>query len=219
MTDQAIIRDLSQDIDAAVIWLHGLGADGNDFVPIVNELGLQGHNIRFVFPHAPSMPVTINMGMQMPAWYDVREPRLDSNEDREGIENSQARVESIIDTLLEQGIPSQRIVLAGFSQGGAMTLHCGLRQQHTLAGMMVLSSYLPLIDSALEEKSTANDNTPVFMAHGQFDPVIPISTGISSRRRLTEMGYQVEWHEYPMQHSVCIEEVRDISQWLKQVLP
>jgi phospholipase/carboxylesterase len=218
MTDQAIIRDLSQDIDAAVVWMHGLGADGNDFVPIVDELGLQDFNIRFVFPHAPSMPVTVNMGMQMPAWYDIREPRLEQNQDRDGIENSRLRVDSIVDTLLQQGIASQRIVLAGFSQGGAMALHCGLRQPHTLAGIMALSSYLPLAESARAEKSTANDHTPIFMAHGQFDPVVPISNAIASRRRLTEMGYQVKWHEYPMQHSVCLEEVRDIGYWLKKIL-
>jgi len=218
MTNNAIIKDISPTPDAAVIWMHGLGADGNDFLPIVDELGLTNLALRFVFPHAPLMPVTINMGMRMPAWYDIRYQQLNRDEDREGIERSKKRIDAIIESLNQQGIASQRIVLAGFSQGGVMALFCGLRHEKPLAGIMALSCYLALADSSKAEATAANKHTPIFMAQGIYDPVVPYATAVNARETLSDLGYSVEWHEYPMQHSVCIEEIRSIGTWLKKVI-
>jgi len=205
--------------DAAVVWLHGLGADGNDFVPIVRELRLPAHNrVRFVFPHAPMMPVTINNGYVMRAWYDVTFDGLDRRPDARGIVASQQAVEKLLEREKARGIAASRIVLAGFSQGGAITLQTGLRHPEALAGMMVLSSYLPLAETLPAEAARANANTPIFMAHGVDDPVISIELAQRSRARLTELGYPVEWHEYPMPHSVCLQEIEDISRWLQRVL-
>ncbi len=203
----------------AVIWLHGLGADGHDFAPIVPELGLPPQlAVRFIFPHAPLLPVTINNGYIMPAWYDVFSQDLRQTEDEAGIRASQQRVEALIQREEARGIPASRIVLAGFSQGGAIALHTGLRHTPTLAGVLALSTYLPLPQTLGTEASPANAGVPIFMAHGTSDSVIPVGQGIASRVWLEEHGYAVEWREYPMAHSVCPEEISDIGQWLAQVL-
>jgi phospholipase/carboxylesterase len=204
---------------AAVIWMHGLGADGNDFVPIVRELDLEGcPGIRFVFPHAETMPVTINNGYVMRAWYDILGMDLVRREDENGLRASQARIEALIAREIERGISPEHIVLAGFSQGCAMTLQTGLRHPQTLAGLMCLSGYLPLADKIADERSNANQHTPVFMAHGRGDGVVVIDRAEASRDRLQALGYDIEWHEYLMPHSVCAEEIDDISAWLKRVL-
>ena len=196
---------------AAVIWLHGLGADGHDFEPIVPELGL-ARPVRFVFPHAPVRAVTINNGMRMRAWYDILQFGGGA-EDEAGIRASQ--------TLLEQMIESEKgkkIILAGFSQGGAIVLQTALRHPGRLAGVMALSTYPPLPGTLEKEASPANKDLPIFMAHGRFDDIIPIDRATRSRDFLTELGYKVAWHEYPMPHSVCAEEIRDISDFLATIL-
>ncbi|GIZ51555.1 alpha/beta hydrolase [Noviherbaspirillum aridicola] len=204
---------------AAVIWLHGLGADGGDFVPIVPELDLTGCGpIRFVFPHAPTMPVTINNGYVMRAWYDIIGIDLGRREDEAGLRKSQALVEALIAKEKARGIPASRIVLAGFSQGCAMTLQTGLRHAEKLAGLLCLSGYLPIHASVEAERHSANHETPIFLAHGRSDPVVPVRLAEMSRDHLLSLGYQVEWHEYAMPHSVCPEEVADISRWLQRVL-
>lgn len=204
---------------AAVIWLHGLGADGADFVPIVKELDLSGcPPIRFIFPTAPSMPVTINGGHVMNAWYDILTQDLVKREDEAGLRSSQLAIEALIDAEKARGISADRIVLAGFSQGCAMTLQTGLRYPEKLAGLMCLSGYLPLRDSVAAERHAANQQTPIFMAHGGMDPVVIIDRAEKSRDMLIALGYQVEWFDYPMQHSVCADEVVDINRWLKHVL-
>lgn len=202
----------------SVIWLHGLGADGHDFVPIVSQLKLPPLGIRFVFPHAPMMPVTINGGFVMRAWYDITEQSLAHREDDRGLRASQQAVAGLIAREAARGIPVSRVVLAGFSQGGAIALQTGLRHEKKLAGMMVLSAYLPLMTTVERERHSANASTPVFMGHGTLDPVVPMALGVSSRARLIQLGYQVEWHEYPMMHGVCEEEIADIGVWLKKVL-
>ena len=204
---------------AAVIWLHGLGADGNDFAGLVPELDLRAcPPIRFVFPHAPSMPVTLNGGYVMPAWYDIRGTDLVSRQDTAGIEKSALAIAALIEREASRGIPYQRIVLAGFSQGSAMALHSGLRFKQRLAGIMALSGYLPLADTFAAERSAANACTPIFMAHGSQDPVVAPARGEASRDLLLSMGYPVQWHSYPMQHSVHPREVADISLFLADVL-
>lgn len=204
---------------AAVIWMHGLGADGHDFAPIVRELDLSGcHAIRFVFPHAETMPVTINNGYVMRAWYDILGMDLVRREDAEGLRASQGRIEDLIANEIARGIPVERIVLAGFSQGCAMTLQTGLRYPQRLAGLMCLSGYLPIADSLASERHAANQDIPIFMAHGRGDNVVSIHRAEASRDLLTELGYMIEWHEYMMQHSVCSEEIDDISEWLQRVL-
>jgi phospholipase/carboxylesterase len=206
----------------AVIWMHGLGADGNDFVPIVNEIDLSGApGIRFIFPHAPTRPVTINNGYVMRAWYDISFGDLEGNTrkaDEKGVRESQAQIGQLIARENGRGIAASKIVLAGFSQGGAIALHTGLRYPETLAGVMALSTYLPLAESFAREASPANAKTPVFMAHGTQDPVVPYAMGRGSRDLLQQAGYALEWQEYPMQHSVCLEEVADIGRWLTGVL-
>ena len=204
---------------AAVIWLHGLGADGNDFAPIVPELALQGcPGIRFVFPHAPSIPVTLNGGYVMPAWYDIYGLNLVDRQDDKGIQKSEWAIQALIQLEVERGIPHERIVLAGFSQGCAMALHTGLRLPNRLAGIMALSGYLPLADRFPSERHAANAHTPVFMAHGTQDPVVVVQRGEESRDALTRLGHPVEWHTYPMQHSVHPQEIADISVFLTRVL-
>ena len=207
---------------AAVIWMHGLGADGNDFVPIVNELDLAGApGIRFIFPHAPTRPVTINNGYVMRAWYDIAFGDLEGKTrkaDEKGVRESQAQIGQLIAREMSRGIATGKIVLAGFSQGGAIALHTGLRYPEKLAGVMALSTYLPLADSFTAEAAPANAKTPVFMAHGTQDPVVPYAMGRDSRDLLQQAGYAIEWQEYPMQHSVCLEEVADIGRWLTGVL-
>jgi phospholipase/carboxylesterase len=197
----------------AVIWLHGLGADGHDFEPIVPALGIR-KAVRFVFPHAPVRRITINQGMAMRAWYDIVALDRLTVEDDVGIRQSQADVSGLIDAEIARGIPAERIVLAGFSQGGAIALHTGLRYERRLAGIMVLSAYLPLAASLAAERSQANAATPIFMAHGSYDPVLPEALAVDSLQVLEKLGYAVEWHSYPMAHMVNADEVADISRWL-----
>ena len=204
---------------AAVIWLHGLGADGNDFAGLVPELDLKGcPPIRFVFPHAPSIPVTINGGYVMPAWYDIMGAQLTDRQDDRGIQKSEWAVQALIRHEVERGIAHERIVLAGFSQGCAMALHTGLRLPQCLAGIVALSGYLPLADRFPSERHAANAHTPVFMAHGTEDPVVVLRRGEESRDALARLGHPVQWHTYPMPHSVHPREVADIAAFLRQVL-
>ena len=204
---------------AAVIWMHGLGADGHDFEPIVPELELPDSlPVRFVFPHAPMRPVTINAGTVMRAWYDVAGQGGTRREDEPGVRASQRAIEALIEREKKRGLTAARIVLAGFSQGGAMALQTGLRHPEWLAGLLALSSFLPLPDTLATEASPANRDVPIFMAHGTHDPLIPVSRARDSRDRLLALGYRVEWREYPMAHAVCAEEIADLSAWLRRVL-
>jgi phospholipase/carboxylesterase len=202
---------------ASVIWLHGLGADGNDFVPIVGEIKLPQAAIRFVFPHAPVQPVTINGGMRMRAWYDIKDGAI-RREDESGVRASQGLVEKLIAREKQRGTSAARLVLAGFSQGGAIALQTGLRHPERIAGIMALSTYLPIADKLPAEASAMNRDVPIFMAHGTQDPVIVLERAVQSRDILTSLGYAPQWHEYPMPHSVCAEEIGDIGTWLVQVL-
>jgi phospholipase/carboxylesterase len=205
--------------EVAIIWMHGLGADGNDFVPLVKELDLRGlPGIRFVFPHAETMPVTINGGYVMRAWYDINSADLVRREDEGGLRRSQLQIEALIAREKARGIKASRIILAGFSQGCAMALQTGLRHPEKLAGLMCLSGYVPLSTTVGHERTEASIDTPIFMVHGQADGVIPIARAEQSRDLLKSFGYQVEWHDYPMQHSLCQEEVDHIGAWLKKVL-
>ncbi len=204
---------------ATVIWMHGLGADGNDFVPIVRELDLSGcPPIRFVFPHAETMPVTINNGYVMRAWYDILGMDLVRREDEAGLRKSQQQIEQLIVRENERGIPASRIILAGFSQGCAMTLQTGLRYPEKLAGLICLSGYLPLSSLIKDERHQANLQTPIFMAHGRGDPVVQIGRAEASRELLKELGHPIDWREYMMPHSVCEEEIDDIGAWMRGLL-
>lgn len=207
-------------INASVIWLHGLGADGYDFEPVVNQLLKPDAlpNARFILPHAPDMAVTRNNGYVMPAWYDVYGVIPVNQEDEAGIKSSQRYIDALIQTEIDRGISSDRIVLAGFSQGGAIALHTALRYPHKLAGVLALSTYLPLHAKLSTEAHTANKNTPIFMAHGIFDDVISLEMSKVSRNLLQDNQYLINWHEYSMAHSVCAEEITDIEEFLKQVL-
>ena len=211
--------DTAPNPTCAVIWLHGLGADGNDFAAIVPELKLLDcPPIRFIFPHAPSMPVTVNGGYVMPAWYDIMGADLVSRQDAAGIQKSEQAIQAIIAHEVARGIPTERMVLAGFSQGCAMALHTGLRLTTPLAGIMALSGYLPLAERFTAERHPANLRTPIFMAHGTQDPVVVLARGEASRNLLAGAGHTVDWHTYPMQHSVHPREVAEISVFLTQVL-
>ncbi len=202
--------------DASVIWLHGLGADGHDFPPIVPLLGLPaGHGVRFVFPHAPAIPVTINGGMIMPAWYDIRAIDLERSADEAGVRRSVERVRALLEREQERGIPAGRIVLAGFSQGGAIALHLGLRYEQRLAGLLLLSTYIACDCDLERERSSANADTPIFQAHGTLDPMVGLERGVAARERLRALGYAVEWYEYPMQHEVVVEEIEQVGAWLR----
>ena len=202
---------------ASVIWLHGLGADGNDFAPIVPELRLPKAAIRFVFPHAPVRPVTINGGMRMRAWYDITDG-ANRREDERGVRASQVLIEVLVGREKERGTKAGRLVLAGFSQGGAIALHTGLRHPERIAGIMALSTYVPVEEKLLPEASTANRDVPIFMGHGSDDPIIPLVRAEQSRNLLKSLGYPAEWHKYAMPHSVCPEELADIGTWLGKVL-
>jgi phospholipase/carboxylesterase len=205
--------------EIAIIWMHGLGADGNDFVPMVRELDLTGlPGIRFIFPHAKTMPVTINNGYVMRSWYDITGLELTRREDENGLRASQLDVEAFIAREKARGIPASRIILAGFSQGCAMTLQTGLRHPEQLAGLLCLSGYVPLSAKLATERTDASLATPIFMAHGRYDNVVPFNRAEASRDLLVSLGYQLEWHEYAMQHTLCLEEVQHISAWLKKVL-
>jgi len=202
---------------ASIIVLHGLGADGNDFVPVAHELNLAAvGEVRFVFPHALQRPVTMNGGYVMRAWYDIAGAA--GPEDEAGLRASQALVEELIAREIERGVKASRIVLMGFSQGCAMTFMTGLRHGARLAGLAGLSGYLPLADRTAAERAPANASVPIFMAHGQADPMIPLPRATASRDALRTMGYNVEWHDYPMAHSVCAQEIADLNRWLLQVL-
>jgi len=206
--------------DAAIIWLHGLGADGNDFVPVVPDLIRGAERAwRFVFPHAEVRPVTLNGGMRMRAWYDILGLDRRAAEDEAGFRATDAAVRDLIAKQVAGGIPARRIVLAGFSQGGAVSLYTALRYPERLAGVMALSTYLPLVQRLGAERHPANTVTPIFMAHGLADSLLPISMGSASRDELKRLGYDVEWHQYPMAHAVCAAEIADIRSFLLRVLP
>jgi phospholipase/carboxylesterase len=200
-----------------IIWMHGLGADCWDFVPIVKELGVPDDlPLRFIFPQAPSRPITINGGHVMPGWYDISMAELERKADEAGIRESQAAIDALVEREITRGITSDNIILAGFSQGGAIALQCGLRSKQRLGGIMALSTYLTLADSLGAEKSVANSNIAILMAHGTQDPVVPLSLARTSKATLASHGYQVEWCEYPMQHAVCGEEIEAIAAWLEK---
>lgn len=220
MTECVEVTTGSGEPTASVIWLHGLGADGHDFEPIVPELRLDELSIRFVFPHAPMRPVTINGGMTMRAWYDILTLDRGGAQDEVGTRESAAILDALIDREIERGVEASNIVVAGFSQGGAIALHGGLRSSHELAGLMALSTYLPLTDVFEAEVASAGGNRelPIFMAHGSFDPVLPMSMGQESYELLSQHGFNVEWFEYPMAHAVCPPEIADIRDWLLRVL-
>jgi phospholipase/carboxylesterase len=204
---------------ASVIWMHGLGADGNDFAPIVPELGLpDALSVRFVFPHAPMRPITINNGWVMRGWYDVRDVDGERREDEAGVRASHEAIEALIARERTRGVAAARVVLAGFSQGGAMALHTGLRHAERLAGIMALSCFLPLAARLEHEPRGADHEVPIFQAHGTDDAVIPLARGRRTADRLRALGYPVEWREYRMAHAVCDEEIRDIGAWLARVL-
>ena len=207
---------IGDNIDASIIWLHGLGADGHDFAPMAEAMNLP--NVRFIFPHAPHQPVTINGGYVMRAWYDLFGLEITSRQDEKGIRATQVAIESLIAKEQQRGISPERIILAGFSQGGAIALHTALRQRHRLAGVLALSTYLPLKQHLPDENHAANHDMPIFMAHGTFDNVISIEVSKISASLLKQPGYTVAWHEYPMAHSVCTEEIADIRSFLRDVL-
>jgi phospholipase/carboxylesterase len=224
MPDTPIEIETRATPDAAVIWLHGLGADGNDFLPIVDELSLPAElGIRFIFPHAPHRPITCNGGYVMRGWYDIYSLESLEREDLAGLEESRAIVEGLIQQQVARGIRAERIILMGFSQGGAVVLHTGLRHAQRLGGIGALSTYLPLRTSLSDkqgsrELATANRSIPVFMAHGKLDPVVLYQYGKDSCETLRHLGYDVQWHSYPMEHSVCLEEIQDIGAWLRHCL-
>jgi phospholipase/carboxylesterase len=218
--ENAVIINPPKSATAAIIWLHGLGANGHDFEPIVPYLSSElTEHTRFIFPHAPHRPITINMGMVMPGWYDVVAADLTAQQDAVGIRDSEKLLQDYIKREIERGISPQRIVLAGFSQGGAIALHTGLRYSETLAGIMALSAYLPLADTVANEVHEANRLIPIFMAHGQHDPVIHLAQAEQSYVFLEQLGYEVEWHDYRMDHQICPDEINDINHWLTARLP
>ena len=217
--DPSIVIEPKREAHAAVIWLHGLGADGHDFEPVVPELTAgKLRTVRFVFPHAPKRPVSINDGMLMRAWYDISEADLSNREDQQGVHTSADILTALVQRETDRGIAAKKIVLAGFSQGGAIALHAGLRFPVPLAGILALSTYLPMPKLLEHQASSANRKTPIFLAHGSQDPVISLSLSESSRVLLNDLGYRVQSHTYPMPHSVCAEEIRDITHWLENVL-
>ncbi|MEQ1533539.1 MAG: carboxylesterase [Sideroxydans sp.] len=213
-----IILETGNNPQYSLIWLHGLGANGEDFVPIADEIRLP-QAVRYLFPHAPKRAVTINGGLIMPAWYDIRELDIGAQQDVAGIQESQQKINQLIEREIAQGIPPAHIFLVGFSQGGAMALHCGLRFPQKLGGILALSSYLPLADRLPEEVNPLAKLTPVLMAHGHHDAVVPYSLGQASANLLQQQGCNLEWHDYAMSHTVCSEEVCDIEKWLQQRVP
>ena len=216
---ESIILNPPSPATACVIWMHGLGADGNDFVPMVPELGLpRDHSVRFIFPNAPTMPVTINGGYVMRAWYDIASAEIEKRADEAGVRKSQLAIAELIADQRAQGIASGRIVLAGFSQGGVIALQTGLRYPEKLGGVMALSTYLACAETLGVEASSSNRQIPILMVHGATDPVIPIALAKLSKARLETHGYKIDWHEYGMPHSVCAEEIEDIAAFLKRVL-
>ena len=219
MTLETIELITAEKPDASVIWLHGLGADGHDFEGLLPELKLpENLAIRFIFPHAPYRPITLNNGYVMRGWYDIKSLEFGADQDQLGIEESALALNQLIDNEISRGISSQRIILAGFSQGGAIVLHTALRASQPLAGIMALSSYVPLSDSLATDASELSKNTPLFMAHGLQDDIVNYKYGVQSRMLLLDQGYKVDWHDYPMSHSVCMEEIADIRQWIVSLL-
>jgi phospholipase/carboxylesterase len=216
---ESIIIETQNEPDAAIIWLHGLGADGNDFVPIIEQLQLPSdYAIRFIFPHAPVRPITINQGYQMSGWYDVSSLSIVDEEDEAGIKESSAILKRMCEAQEAVGIAAERIVVAGFSQGGAIALHCGCRYPKPLAGIMALSSYLALPGSLADEIDESSVETPVFMAHGRQDDIVAYQNGMHSKALLEANNMDVLWHEYDMAHAVCLEEIQHIRQWLTEIL-
>ena len=214
---ECIERETGHDPAWSIVWLHGLGADGNDFAPIVPELLRRGWpSLRFVFPHAPVRPVTINNRVPMRAWYDIVDIALDTRADEGGVAESIVQVEALVAREVERGVPRSRVVLAGFSQGGAVTLATGLRSAEPLAGLVALSAYVPSAHKARDALVAGAGRQPVFMGHGSQDPVVPFQAGEQAASLLRELGFQVDWHAYPMPHSVCAEEIRDLGDWLSQ---
>ena len=216
---QSVIAQTGENPKFVVIWLHGLGADGNDFAPVVPQFKIPGFDIKFIFPHAPKIPVTINGGMVMRAWYDIKMMDIGKQPDKQGILASEKLIYELIDQQINDGFKPEQIVLAGFSQGGAMSLQIGTYYPQKLAGIIALSCYLPIPES-LDKKNSANINTPIFMAHGSFDPVVPFVLGQSSRNALKKSGYSIDWHEYPIQHGASMDEIMDIKTWIeKKIIP
>jgi phospholipase/carboxylesterase len=215
----AVVVQPSSSADASIIWLHGLGADGHDFEPIVPHLGSAlTERTRFVFPHAPMRPVTINGGYVMRAWYDVVDADIARRADAAGVHESEKILCDYIDAEIASGFPPERVVVAGFSQGGAIALHTGLRYPQRLAGVLGISCYLPLPTEIAGGLAPANATTPLFMAHGTQDPLIPVAAGEQSHNFLKDLDYDIEWHTYPIPHSVCLEEIEDIGRWLLRIL-
>lgn len=221
MANQSVLPHITLDRGQAprhsIIWLHGLGADGEDFVPVAEEMRLPVA-MRYIFPHAPKQAVTINGGFIMRAWYDIATADIDAQQDEAGIRASQQEVEKLIEQEKARGVAEENIFLAGFSQGGAIALHTGLRHPARLGGILALSTYLPLADTLNQEVSMDARHTPIFFAHGRSDPVVPYALGKMSAEKLQQMGYAVDWHEYAMPHSVCMEEIQDIERWLSKQL-
>ena len=216
MTSECVEIETAANPRHAVIWLHGLGADGHDFEPIVPQLVRpEWPPLRFVFPHAPVRPISLNGGLPMRAWYDIAGFDLAQKQDETGIRASIDAVERLIAREVERGVPIANIVLTGFSQGGAMALAAGLRHAHALAAIVALSAYLPMAEVTAGERSDANAATPIFMAHGAFDPVVPQYLGERSRDKLREWGYAVDWHSYPMAHQVCPQEIADLADFVE----
>lgn len=214
-----VVLEPGRPADASVIWLHGLGASGHDFPPIVSELGLpEDHGVRFLFPHAPSIPVTVNGGMVMPAWYDILGMDFERRVDEAGVRSSAAHARALIEREKAAGLPANRIVLAGFSQGGAIALHEGLRHPESLAGILALSTYLACDGNLDEERAAVNQETSILQCHGTQDPMVTPRMGEAARDRLLGLGYPLEWRTYPMAHQVCPEEISDIATWLRRVL-
>lgn len=219
MTLQVIEAQTGENPVATILIMHGLGADGRDFMPVAEQLDLSRIGpVRFLFPSAPLMPVTINGGHEMPAWYDILGIDLVSRQDESGMRQSQSAIEALIAHEKSRGIPASRIVLAGFSQGSAMALMTGLRHDERLAGIAGLSGYLPLADKTALERSAANQDVPIFLAHGVRDGVVALPRAVATRDALKALGYAVDWHEYPMEHSVCQQEIADLQAWLLKVL-
>ena len=215
----AVVISPSGPARAAILWLHGLGADGHDFAPLIPQLGIvEQLGVRVILPHAPRRPVTVNGGMVMPAWYDIAGTDFRRREDRAGLRTSEQQLRALIEREISRGIAAERILLAGFSQGGALVLHTGLRYPRRLAGIMVLSAYLPLADTLPAEAAEANRTVPLMMAHGTHDPVVPLPLAEQSRDLLQQQGYTVTWHTYAMAHAVCPEELLDIRAWLLECL-
>lgn len=215
---ERLIIEPSGAATASVIWLHGLGADGHDFEPLVPELGLVERGVRFILPHAPELPVTVNAGHVMPAWYDIRWPDLRRDADEAGIRTSVAALGDLIQAEIDQGVAPERIVLAGFSQGGAIVLHAGLTYPRRLGGILALSTYLALPDALATELHPANSSTPIFMGHGSEDPIAPLAVAQASRDQLLALGCPVVFNRYRMPHSVCPDEVGDIRTWLSTLI-